>query len=535
MDILARGKYVITDANDGEKGVFTDGAVYFSEGKVKEVGDFAALKDKYPHAIIKGNGKQLLMPGLIDGHSHGWGLSAIQRGLTYDFLENVLINWAYMLNIDPELNAMMSAIRHLRSGCTTMHHIIGFLGQKRLYRVGSSYATMHHNNWGEAPNMLELGVKAIENYKKVGIRVAFSPGVLNMNTLALDDTEFFATLPPDLQEFARPMVYYDKKAVEDDFFNTFEELYSRYNGEETRVLLSPTWVQGCDDGFLQHIKERADNLGKIQIHIHTLQTPIQKAYGLKKYGKSLLAHLDDIGLVDENLTLGHGVYLSEADIELLATKRASITHHPSCNLAVRNGISPVYYLYKAGVNVALGMDDKTINDDEDAIMELRMIHKLHRMSGYDLANTSALNALDILKMGTTNAARVCGFDREIGALKKGMKADAILVDLEEIMEDPWTSTDLSIAEIFIHRAKGAHVNTVIVGGEVVMEDRKFLTVDVDLIYNEVRKQAQKGISLEQRKFADELQRIKPYYHKWYKGWVEDNIEWEPFYLLNSRK
>jgi cytosine/adenosine deaminase-related metal-dependent hydrolase len=512
MDIIARGKYVITDANDGENGILTDGAVYFSEGKVKEVGDYLTLKEKYPHAIVKGDGKQLLMPGLIDGHSHGWGLSAIQRGISYDFLENALIDWAYMLNIDPGLNAMMSAIRHLRSGCTTMHH----------------------NNWGEAPNMLELGVKAIENYKKVGIRVAYSPGVRNMNTLALDDTEFFATLPPDLQEFARPMVYYDKKAVEDDFFNIFEELYSRYNGEETKVILGPSWVQGCDDGFLRHVKERADNLGKIQIHIHTLQTPIQKVYGLKKYGKSLLAHLDDIGLVDENLTLGHAVYLSESDIELLAAKRASTTHHPSCNLAVRNGISPVYYLYKAGVNVALGIDDKGINDDEDAIMELRMIHRLHRMSGYDLANTPALNAFDILKMGTTNAARVCGFDGEIGALKKGMKADAILVDLEEIMEDPWTSTDLNMAEIFIHRAKGTHVNTVIVGGKVVMEDRKFLTVDVNLLYDEVRKQAQKGITLEQRKFANELQKIKPYYHKWYKGW-EDIIEWEPFYLLNSRK
>jgi 5-methylthioadenosine/S-adenosylhomocysteine deaminase len=512
MDILARGKYVITDANDGEKGILKDGAVYFSEGKVVEVGDYTILKEKYPNAIIKGNGKQLLMPGLIDGHSHGWGLSAIQRGISYDFLENALIDWAFMVNIDPDLNAMMSAIRHLRNGCTTMHH----------------------NNWGEAPNLEELAVKAIENYQKVGIRVAYSPGVRNMNTLALDDTKFFETLPPDLQAFARPMVYYDKKAVEDDFFNVFEKIYSRYNGEETRIILGPSWVQGCDDGFLQHVKERADNLGKIQIHIHTLQTPVQKAYGLKKYGKSLLAHLDDIGLVDENLTLGHAVYLSETDIELLAEKRASTTHHPSCNLAVRNGISPVYYLYKAGVNVSLGLDDKCINDDEDAIMELRMIHRLHRMSGYDLANTPVLNAFDILKMGTTNAARVCGFDGEIGALKKGMKADAILVDLEEIMEDPWTSTDLNMAEIFIHRAKGAHVNTVIVGGKVVMEDRKFLTVDVKLLYDEVRKQVQKGISLEQREFANELQKIKPYYHKWYKGW-EDIIEWKPFYLLNSRK
>lgn len=95
-----------------------------------------------------------------------------------------------------------------------------------------------------------------------------------------------------------------------------------------------------------------------------------------------------------------------------------------------------------------------------------------------------------------------------------MKADVILVDLQEIMEDPWISRDLNIVEILIHRAKGLHVNTEIVGGKAVMEDRQFLTIDVDQLYSEVQKQAAKGISPEQRQFAETLQKIKPYYHKW---------------------
>jgi cytosine/adenosine deaminase-related metal-dependent hydrolase len=329
------------------------------------------------------------------------------------------------------------------------------------------------------------------------------------------------------------MVFYDKEAVVEEYFDLFEHLYSHYNNEDTRIIFGPSWAQGSTVEFHQRVKARADELGKVQIHIHTLQSPHQKAYGLKKYGKSLVAYLDDLGLVDENLTLGHAVYVSESDIELLASKRASTTNHPSCNFAVRNGISPVYYLHKAGVNVSLGIDDKGINDDEDAIMELRMMYYLHRVSGFDLANTPALDAFDILKMGTTNAARVCGFEGETGALKPGMKADAILVDLEEIMDDPFMSPALNIAEIFIHRAKGIHVNTVIVGGRVVMEDRKFLTLDVDQLYKEVREQAKKGISPEQRKFAENLQKIKPYYHKWYEGW--EKYDFEPYYVMNSRK
>jgi cytosine/adenosine deaminase-related metal-dependent hydrolase len=511
MNILARGKYVITDANDGEKGILTDGAAYFSEGKVIEVGNYASLKKKYPQATVKGNGQQLLMPGIIDGHSHGWGLTRIQRGVKYDFLENTFIAWAGLRKIDPELNAMLCAVRHLRNGCTTIHH----------------------NNFGEAPDMLTLAQNAIKGYQKVGIRFAYSPGMRNDNTLAYGDTEFLKTLPPGLQEFCRPLVYYDKKAVIDEFFDIFESLYKQYNNEESRIIFGPSWAQGSTDDFLHQVKTRADELGKLPIHIHTLQTPYQKAFGLRKYGKSLLAHLDDLGLVDENLVLGHAVFVSESDIELLASKRASTTNHSSCNLAVRNGISPVYYLCKAGVNVSLGIDDKGINDDDDAIMELRMIHHLHRVSSFDLAHTPALNAFDVLKIGTTNAARVSGFKGELGALKPGMKADAILVDLKEITEEPWASPDLNIAEIFIHRAKGSHVDTAIVGGTVIMEDRKFLTIDLEQLYKDVRKEAEKGTSSEQRQFAENLQKIKPYYHKWYEDWLK--LDFDPFYIMNSRK
>ena len=200
----------------GRKGIIADGAVYFSGGKVVEVGKFAALKKKYPTVMVKGNEKQLLMPGLIDGHSHGWGLTCVQRGLTYDYLENALIDWASLINIDPEINAMPCAVRHLRGGCTTIHH----------------------NNFGEAPQMGEIARKAIKGYQNVGIRFAYSPGVRNVNILALNDTDFLETLPPDLKKICQPMVYFDKQVVIDEFFDIFESLYKSYNGEDSRIYLA---------------------------------------------------------------------------------------------------------------------------------------------------------------------------------------------------------------------------------------------------------------------------------------------------------
>lgn len=515
MSTILRGKYVITDANDGEKGILNDGAVYILNGIIEEVGDYKELKEKYTSAVVKGNGKQLLMPGLIDAHSHGMGLSGIQSGVSYDYLENALFGWSYAPHMDTELNTMLSAVRHIRSGCTAIHH----------------------NNWGEGPKMHENAIITIESYKKAGMRAAYSPGVRNKNRLALDDKDFFKTLPSDLQEFAKPMVFYDKQEVEDNFFASFEDLYERFNGEDTRIIFGPSWATGSEDSFLQRIKQRSDELGKLPIHIHALQSKIQKAYAIKTYGKSAIEHLNDIGLVDESLVLGHAVYITESDIEILASKNAQTTNQPSCNLGMRNGISPVFYLNKAGVNVAVGLDDKGINDDEDIIMELRMIHHLNRVGHFaseDLADSSELNAFDVLKMGTTNAARSCGFTGEIGALKAGMKADAILVDLEEILEEPFCSDRLNIAEIFIHRAKGTDVNTVVVGGDVVMEDRKILTIDTDLLYKEIRKEAEKGIGKEQKYFADQCQKIKPYYHKWYNNWL-NGMDFEPFYTMNSMK
>jgi len=505
--MLVRGKHIITDAGTKDAGILTDGAVYVAEGIIKEVNDYQLLKEKYPEALVKGNGSQLLMPGLVDGHSHGAGLSPFQKGIPYDFLENNRFDWAFRISPDPELEAMVSAVRHLRNGCTTMNCITG--------------------------GTVERTEELIDGFQETGIRLAFTLSGADTNGLALDDTEFINTLPPDLREFAEPEVYIDKKAYRDEYFDTFEHLYSKYHTGSTRILLGPALATMCTDDFLQQVKSRADELGKLQIHIHTLQTPIQKAYALRKYGKSQIAHFEDIGLLDENLTLGHAVFLTESDIELLASNQVSTTHHPNCNFVIRNGISPIYHLFKAGVNVALGIDDKGFNDDEDAITELRLAHRLHRVTGFDLANTPALDAFDVLKMGTTNAARVCGYEGQVGAIRPGMKADLVLVDLQEMMNDPWMSPEMNIAEVFIHRAKGIHVNTVIVDGKVIIENRKFLTVDVEQLYNQVRNQMARGLRPEQRAYAETLERIKPYCQEWYRDWVE--MAFDPFYILNSRK
>jgi 5-methylthioadenosine/S-adenosylhomocysteine deaminase len=510
MELLVRGQHVIADPAARGAGVLADAAVLVSGPRIAAVGPWRMLRRRHPKARVVGNGKQLVMPGLVDAHSHGRALSPIQKGVLNDYLENNLLDWAVMPVFEPELTAALGAWRHIRSGCTTMHHM--------------GFDT-------DGPHARARSEAAIRTYLDCGIRLAFAPGVRNIDKLVLDSKGFLGTLPADLRAFAEPLVHIDSERVEAEYFALFDHLHRRFASEDTRVLLSPSWAQACTEHFLLKAKETADRLGKLPIHMHCVQTPIQRAFSFRKYGKSAIAWLDDLGLVDDNLVLGHAIWVTDDDIDRLARRRASVTSHPSCNLGMRNGLAPIYAMHRRGVNVAIGLDDKTINDDEDAVMELRMLHKLHRVPDYDL-RTPALDAYDVLRMATINGARVVGFAGQVGALKPGLKADLILVDLDRVLRDPWMVSDLPVAEAFLHRAMGEDVNTAIIGGRIVMEDRRMTTLDVEALYREIRNAA-RAIGRTQRRHAAMLQRLKPHYQDWYNAWLRPD-DAKPFYILNSR-
>jgi 5-methylthioadenosine/S-adenosylhomocysteine deaminase len=509
--LLLHGKFVLTDARLKSRGLIPDGGVLIEGDRIAATGPFTVLASRFPGIPVRGDGSQLVLPELVDSHCHSRGLSPIQKGVPTDFLENALFDWATMPVLPPELTAAMCALRHIRSGCTLLHH----------------------NGFDDdGPAAAGRAETAIRTYLSAGLRLAFSPAIRDENRLALDEEGFLATLPPDLQAWAAPLVRFDKRKAVDDYFALFDDLYARHNGEETRVLLAPSWAHGATDAFLRRVRERSDTLGGVPIHMHLLQTPVQKAYGLRRRGISTLEWLDGLGMVDRRVAYGHAIHVTERDIELMGQRGACVTTHPSCNLHMRNGITPVVAMRAAGVTVAMGMDDKTVNDDEDAVMEVRMLHKLHRLHSFDLT-TPALDAYEAVEMATVNGARVCGFDGEVGALLPGMKADVILVDLARVERDPWIDPRLDPIEGFVQRALGEDVRTAIIGGRVVMEDRRVATIDVESLYREIREFCSRPLSSAHAARAEMLAHIKPYAQAWYRTWHEGMVE-SPFYAVNSR-
>ncbi len=514
--LIVAGDHVLLDPAQGT--VLPGGAVLIEGERIREVAPLAALRDRFPEAEVLGGAGRLVMPGLIDAHSHGRGLSPIQKGVPYDYLENAFLDWTAMVYLPNDLCAALTAVRHLRMGCTAIHH----------------------TGWNdEGPNAAAEAGRAIAAYRAAGLRLAYSPAVRNRNRFVPDEPGFLATLPDDLAAFMRPTLTYDAQAIEHGYFNQFEALREGYetgpNGM-SRVLLAPSWAHGTTEPFLARVRDRAHQLGGLPVHIHTLQTPHQRAYGIKAFGKSLVAFLADMGLLAPNLTLGHAVWLSEADIALMAAAGAGITHHASCNLHVRNGIAPVWHMMRAGVRVAMGMDDKSLNDDDDPFQEMRLASVLHRVPGFDLAADTILPATAWLSTATVNAAEAIGYGGALGRLAPGQLADLVVLDTAEMLADPWTTPGLPVPDLLVSRAKGAQVRDVVVNGQVVVRDRRITTIDEAALNRDVRDFVTRhGGAAADPVRAERMRALRPYVHRWQAEILRHLDVTEPFYMLNGRR
>jgi cytosine/adenosine deaminase-related metal-dependent hydrolase len=227
------------------------------------------------------------------------------------------------------------------------------------------------------------------------------------------------------------------------------------------------------------------------IHLHALESPLQRAWDVAFAGGRELERLERLGILGPRSALAHGVWLSDEDIAILARTGTTVVHNSSSNLRLAAGIAPLRRLVAAGVGVALGLDDMGIADDDDMLAEVRMAHALQRVRGEE--RDPRLSAAGVFGLMWEGGAHVLGAGGAVGRLEPGRRADIVLLDLAALSA-PFTASDADIWELLLGRGKAAHVDSVIVEGRVLMQGRVLQHLDREALMAEVAADAAAAVA-----------------------------------------
>jgi 5-methylthioadenosine/S-adenosylhomocysteine deaminase len=509
-DKLVRGGYVVTDASKlPGAGLIEDGGVAVEGDRVAAVGPYEELKARYPQAEEIGSRRHVVIPGLVNTHHHGWGLTSFQLGFVDDYLESWIPDIWQLKVVDAYLDTLWADMRNIRSGVTTLLH--------------AAYGRDWSNYVGETRAKLRA-------HEDSGIRAGYAVHALDQNTFVYqDDDTFLAALPAGLAERIRGILAEMKLATAEDFFDLTGKLAREYEGHpRIRIMMCPVAPQWCSDDLLRRIREAAREWG-LAIHLHCLESPYQREFGRKSYGMSTVAHLDELRFLGPDVSFGHAVWLTEDDMDICVATGTSVSHNASSNLRLRVGILPAARMLEKGVNVSIGMDGTTLNDDEDMLQELRLVAKLHRLPR-GLEYASCPTSFDVLTMGTANGARSLSLDGMIGKLEPGYKADVVLIDSDGFAK-PYLDPRVHVVDAVLYRARGMDVETVLVDGEVVLRDGVFAKLDESGILRELVASAEADPSPLAKRWAEALQELKPHVVRFYERW--ETPAYEPCYTVNS--
>ena len=509
--ILLRGRHVVSDpAALPDGGIIDDGGVLVSGRTIEAVGSFGELSRAHPDAEVIGSGSHLVIPGLVNAHDHGRGLAGNRLGVRDGYLEPWLFEYWRQHPLDCYLDTLYSVIRQLRSGVTTVLH----LGYTR--------------DWARPGEEVRDSIKA---YRDSGMRVAFAPGVEDQNAFIYDDNDrFIESLPGDLGARLRSALEGLSPPAGYDFFELMDEtLEAAADEPNIQILYGPSGPEWVSPDLLARVSQAASAKG-VGIHIHCLESPIQKEFFRRSFGKTAVAHLNDVGILGPKSSLGHGGWLNEDDMALCAETGTSVCHNPSSNLRLHNGIAPIARMLEMGTPVALGMDSNTLNSDHDMFQEMRLADALHRCPR-DTPYHACPEPADILRMATLGGAKATTYGDRIGALVAGRDADAVFLDFDRISK-PYLEAGTSVTDIVVRLARPEHVDKVMVSGRMMVDGGRYLHHDESAIAAELATIAAGPVSAQMQAFYDLFGELRPLAEQYYRKTYGPQ-ELTPGYAVNS--
>jgi 5-methylthioadenosine/S-adenosylhomocysteine deaminase len=261
------------------------------------------------------------------------------------------------------------------------------------------------------------------------------------------------------------------------------------NDPLVNIIIEPHALYTCSTPLLKEVKELAEakRLAEdyhLPIGLHLLENAAEKKQLEEKFGKGAVSFLKDIGYLDEQLIAFHCVYFSEEDMKIFADHGCKVVHNPASNMKLASGVAPVPEMLKAGITVGLGTDGCASNNNLDMIKEMSTAAKLHKVARLD---PTVMDAQTVVRMATIEGAKTLGMDKITGSLEAGKKADIIIIGLNK----PHLTPLYSEYSHLVYAMSGADVDTVIINGKVVMENRRLLTIDEEEVMQKVREIAVK--------------------------------------------
>lgn len=271
--------------------------------------------------------------------------------------------------------------------------------------------------------------------------------------------------------------YFDSNV--DEVFAEAEEAVERAAGcDRVHIALAPHSAYMVSPANLERGRALCDRLG-LRMMTHIAETQDEMRIVRERYGRTPVGHLDALGLLDERMLGAHCVYVDSNDIATLAARGVAVSHNPQSNMKISSGVAPVEQMARAGVLLTVGTDGACSNNDLDMWEEMRSASFLQKSATGD---PCALPAYEVLKMATVNGARALGWGDELGVVREGALADVILVD----MQKPHLQPVNDVVADLVYCGKAADVETVVVGGEIVVEKRHLVHCDLPALFEGAR-------------------------------------------------
>jgi 5-methylthioadenosine/S-adenosylhomocysteine deaminase len=421
---------------------------------IAEIGPPGLPAPEGAHGVDASN--RLLMPGLVNAHTHGHG--AFGKGMGDIWTLELLLNAGPYLNgfrsvEDKYLGGLLNALDGIRSGATACYDLFVEFPQPSLEGLAA----------------------AARGYNEAGMRVVMASMVAD-RTLYEAIPGLVDALPPAL---ARAVERF-RLVPAAETLAALRGILQGWRGDPdiARLALGPTIPLHCSDAFTIGCRDLARDFGT-GLHMHLAESKTQAVSAMRRYGKTLTAHLADLDFLGPNFVAAHGIWLDDDDIARLADHGCAVAHNPGSNMRLGSGIAPARRMRDRGLAVGIGTDAASCSDNQNMFEAMRLASYASRLVGVDYARW--LRTEEVLAMATEGSARALGFGDRIGRLAPGYKADIVFLDLGHPnlfpLNDPVNQ--------LVHSESGAAVDSVMIGGRLVLDHGRFPGIDLAALHGKV--------------------------------------------------